>query len=248
MNRACLTVAAVCVVVGLAAPSIAGQVKLEIRGGLVTLEAKDATIREIFDEWARVGQTRVVNAERVPGGPISIRLDGVPERQALDTLLRSVGGFLAVARTSPQESTSIYDRIMVMPVARPAAVAASAGGRPTSQVQQPSRDRIVIPPPMVVADEDEEAQAVPIQGQGAYGGAQQPGMRTPVQFGGVYTPNPNAPQASPVPMPPPEAQPAPRPGMPTTPAAPPKPIKDLGGEPSRSQTPSLIGTADPRLD
>jgi hypothetical protein len=225
MNRACLTVAAVCVVVGVAAPSIAGQVKLEIRGGLVTLDAKDATIREIFAEWARVGQTRVVNAENAPGGPITVRLDGVSERQALETLLRSVGGFLAVARTAPPESASIYDRIVVMPVARPATVAASAGGRPASQPQQPSRDRIVIPPPMVVSDEDEETPTVSMPGPGGYGGAQQPGMRTSVPFGGAYTPNPNAPQASPVPTPPPEAQAAPRPGMPTAPAAPVKPIK-----------------------
>jgi hypothetical protein len=225
MNRACLTVAAVCAVVGLAAPSIAGQVKLEIRGGLVTLEATDASLREIFNEWARVGQTRVVNADSAPGGLITIRLDGVPERQALETLLRSVGGFLAVARATPQESLSIYDRIMVMPVARPAAAAAFAGGRSTPQPQQPSRDRIVIPPPMLVADDDEEAQAGPIPAQGAYGGAQQPGMRTSVQFGGVNAPNPNAPQASPATIPPPEAQSAPRPGMSTAPATPAKPIK-----------------------
>lgn len=216
MNRASLTVAAVCVVVGLASPSIAGQVKLEIRGGLVTLEAKDATVREILAEWARVGQTRVVNAESVPGGPIAVSLNGVPERQALETLLRSVGGFLAVGRTSPLDSVSIYDRIVVMPVARPAAVATSAGGRPASQPQQPSRDRIVIPPP-TPADEDEDVQVMPLPGQGVYGGAQQPGMPTAVPFsvGGVQ--NQNVPQATQTPRPPPAAQSAPQPGMVTAP-------------------------------
>jgi len=247
MNRACLTVAAFCVVVGLAAPSIAGEVKLEIRGGLVTLDAKDATIREILREWARVGQTRVVNADSVPGGPITVFLEGVPERQALEILLRSVGGFVAAARAAVQESASMYDRILVMPVARPAAAAASAGGRPASQPQQPSRDRIVVPPPMVVADDDEETRIAPIMGQGAYGGAQQPGMRTTVQFTGAPTPNPNAPQPSPVPAPPPAAQSAPRPGMPTAPAPPAKPIKDQGSQPPRSEASSLIGTAVPRL-
>ena len=33
--------------------------------GRVTISAKDATIRQILAEWARVGQTRFVNAERV---------------------------------------------------------------------------------------------------------------------------------------------------------------------------------------
>jgi hypothetical protein len=216
MTRACLTVAAVCVAVGLAVPSTAGQVKLELRGGLVTLDAKDATIREIFAEWARVGKTQVVNAETAPGGPLTLQFTDVPERQALEILLRSVAGFLAVARTSQLDSASMYDRIVVMPVARPAVVAVSAGGRPASQPQQPSRDRIVIPPPMAV-DDDEDVQAAPMPVQGAYGGAQQPGMPTFVQFGGGNAANPNGPQASQTPKPPPAAQPSPRPGMVTTP-------------------------------
>ena len=218
MNRACLTVAAVCVVVGLAAPSIAGQVRLEIRGGLVTLDAKDATIREIFAEWARVGKTQVVNAETAPGGPLTLQFADLPERQALDTLLRSVGGFLAVARTSPLDVGSMYDRIVVMPVARPAVGAAAAANRAAAQPQQIlPRDRIVIPPP-VAADDDEDVQvAAPMPGQGAYGGAQQPGMPTFVQFGGVNAANPNLPQASQTPKPPPAAEASPRPGMVTTP-------------------------------
>ena len=111
----------------------------------------------------------------------------------------------------------------------------------------PSRDRIVIPPPMVVTDEDEEPQTAPMPGQGAYGGAQQPGMPTFVQFGGASAANPNAPQASPTPKPPPGAQASPRPGMVTAPAAPAKPIKDQGSQPSRLEASSLIGTAVPRL-
>jgi len=199
MTRACLTVAAICVVVGLAAPSIAGQVKLEIRGGLVTLEAKDATIREIFAEWARVGKTRVVNAETAPGGPLTLQFTDVPERQALDIILRSVAGFLAVARTSPLDSASMYDRILVMPVARPAGVAAYAAGRAGSQPQQvPSRDRIMIPPPMMVTDEDEEPQTAPMPGPGAYGGAQQPGMPTPqLPFNGAGMASPGGRQVQP---------------------------------------------------
>ena len=60
--------------------------------GRVTVVAKDATVRQILTEWARVGQTKIVNVERIPGGPISIELTDVPEAQALDVLLRSVSG------------------------------------------------------------------------------------------------------------------------------------------------------------
>jgi hypothetical protein len=174
-----LTVAAACVVVGLASPSFGGQVKLEIRGGLVTLDARDATLREILAEWARVGQTRVMNVERVPGGPMTVQFVGVPEQQALETLLRSVAGFLAAARAVPLDAASIYDRIVLMPAARPTNVAAPVASAPPGQSQSPFvRDRSVPTPVLVADDEDEPApvqpQLVPI----APGGAQQPGMPT----------------------------------------------------------------------
>jgi hypothetical protein len=37
---------------------------------MVTVVIKDVTVRQIIAEWAR-GQAKVVNAERLPGGPIS---------------------------------------------------------------------------------------------------------------------------------------------------------------------------------
>ena len=49
--------------------------------------AKDATVRQILAEWARVGQTKIVNVERIPGGPLTLELNNVPEAQALDILL-----------------------------------------------------------------------------------------------------------------------------------------------------------------
>ena len=53
----------------LAAGSTAfADVQLIIRNGQVSLVAKDATVRQILTEWARVGQTKIVNVERIPGG------------------------------------------------------------------------------------------------------------------------------------------------------------------------------------
>ncbi|HSK11430.1 MAG TPA: hypothetical protein VK911_17730, partial [Vicinamibacterales bacterium] len=75
---------------GLAAPASAGEVRLSIRDGRVTLHATDASPREILAEWARVGQIRIVNGDRVPGPPLSLALKGVPEAKALDRVLRSV--------------------------------------------------------------------------------------------------------------------------------------------------------------
>jgi type II secretory pathway component GspD/PulD (secretin) len=80
-----------------AATASAGELKLTIGNGLVTLVAKDVTIREILAEWARVGQTRIVNADKLTGGPVTLELTNVPEAQALDTVLRSAAGYVMAA-------------------------------------------------------------------------------------------------------------------------------------------------------
>ena len=66
--------------------------------GRVSIVAKDATLRQILAEWAKVGQTKILNGDRVPGGPLTLQLNNVPEAQALDTLLRTVSGYLASPR------------------------------------------------------------------------------------------------------------------------------------------------------
>ena len=81
--RAMLAGLAVASWVSAAAPAGA-EVQLKIENGAVWLTATDATVREILAEWARVGQTRIVNGEKVPGGPVTIELTNVPEERALD--------------------------------------------------------------------------------------------------------------------------------------------------------------------
>ena len=36
-----------------------------MQNGRVSITAKDATLRQILTEWARVGQTKIVNVERI---------------------------------------------------------------------------------------------------------------------------------------------------------------------------------------
>jgi hypothetical protein len=130
VNKAWCAAAAMGLVLGLAAPGSAGDVKLEIRDGRVTLDARDVTVRQILAEWARVGRTKVVNGEKIAGGPVTIQLKNVPEWQALDTLLRSVTGYMAAPRPQPASDGSIYDRILVMPTARAASAATPAPAAP----------------------------------------------------------------------------------------------------------------------
>jgi hypothetical protein len=84
--RKMLAFAGVAVMVLIASTAFA-EVKVSMQDGRVSIVAKDATLRQILTEWASVGQTKIVNVERIPGGPMTIELTNMPEQQALDLLL-----------------------------------------------------------------------------------------------------------------------------------------------------------------
>lgn len=141
-----------------AAPASAQALKLSFSDGRVSIEATSVPIRAILNEWAKLGGTKVVGAERIAGAPLTLTLVDVPEAQALDIVLRSVAGYLAAPRGTVA-GASIYDRILVMAAsatpspatARPTAPSrpgSTAGTqrfipsnrRPTPQTEQPEPD------------------------------------------------------------------------------------------------------------
>lgn len=99
----------------------AAAVTLSILDGRVWLAADRATIAEILAEWARVGQTQILNAERVGGAPLTLDLRGMPELDALDIVMRSAGGFLTVSRTvglgGATPNLSRFSRMVIVPSA-----------------------------------------------------------------------------------------------------------------------------------
>jgi len=116
-----------------AASTASADVHLTIQNGRVSIVAKDATVRQILTEWARIGQTKIVNVERIPGGPMSIELNNVPESQALEVLLRAMSGYIAAPRAVDAANLSRFDRIIVMPTlagARPPVDGAEQGAGP----------------------------------------------------------------------------------------------------------------------
>jgi hypothetical protein len=107
---------AVVTLVGCAAGARAQQpLQLEIAGGRVTLHARNMPVRAILTEWARLGGATIVNGDRVGGSPLTLDLENVPERQALDIVLRGVSGYMLAARDSGAAGASMYDRIMIIP-------------------------------------------------------------------------------------------------------------------------------------
>jgi hypothetical protein len=129
---------------GWASPSSAQTVKLEFRDGLVNLSAQNAPLRAILAEWTRLGGTKIVNGERIPGAPLTIQLTGVSERQAIDVLLRSAAGYIAGPRQDGSNAPSTFASIMILPSSaapgRPAATTTFAQPRPQPQRQDPEPD------------------------------------------------------------------------------------------------------------
>ncbi|MEO5740956.1 MAG: hypothetical protein ABIS29_10220 [Vicinamibacterales bacterium] len=110
-------------------PSWAASLTLSMQGGLVSLDAQDVTVRQILTEWARIGKTRIINVERITGAPVTLKFEGIPEKQALDIVLRSIPGYVALPRAAPVADASLYDRILIM--ATTTAVAALRPQQPT---------------------------------------------------------------------------------------------------------------------
>jgi hypothetical protein len=106
----------------LAAPADAGELKLSMADGRVTLIADDVPLRQILAEWARVGQTRIVNADKLVGPPVTLQLVDQPEGVVLEILLRSAAGYMAAPRPAGTPGTSVYDRIMILATSRAPAV------------------------------------------------------------------------------------------------------------------------------
>ncbi len=232
----------------LAVSTASADVQLTMQGGRVSLIAKDATVRQILTEWARVGHTKIVNVERVPGGPVTLELINVPEAQALDVLLRALSGYITAPRPVEAANLSRFDRIIIMPTLAAARPATSSAPPPPPAFQQgpqfntqpPADDdgdderpapNGAVPPaprgpvfntfpqPQVV-----NPQTAPMQQPGVAGGAVAPAPATP-------TARPTAPTAPyggvAVPgmvAPPPPAPPGQQPGAPGQP-----PVRRPGG-------------------
>jgi hypothetical protein len=179
------------------ATSGAAELKLDIHDGKVTLDARDVTVRQILTEWARVGQTRILNLERAGSGPVTLQLAAVPERQALDIILRSLSGYLAAPRAAGSAGASTYDRILILAstsvVSAPRSQVPATPGRTPPGGAQP---RAVMPgpgtPDLMLPEPDDQGadtdmgdgpagQVAPGRGGGPFGvppggAAVQPGM------------------------------------------------------------------------
>jgi hypothetical protein len=209
-----------------AATTASADVQLTMQNGHVSIVAKDATVRQILTEWARVGHTKIVNVERIPGGPVTLELNNVAEAQALDILLRAVSGYIAAPRPAHAVAANLsqFDRIIVMPTlasARPPASGAPPPVfQPTPQFNQP--------PPVADDDADDEQPA--------------PNVPMPPNRGPVFNTFPQQQQQQPQAMPinPQTGQPINQPQSPAT--YPTQPSAPFGGV----AVPGMVAPAPPQ--
>lgn len=190
------------------------DVQISMRSGRVTVLAKDATVRQILMEWARVGQTKIVNVERIPGSPLTLELRDVPEEQALKVLLRPIAGFMTAPRTGATPELSVFDRIIVMPSLAPTAAAATAGPPPISAPSFPQPVQQQQP-----QDEDQPTPGPPAGNRGPVFVFPQPQV-TPGQSVPQFQPPPGAVQAQPQTSTPPRETMPPAVSFPGAPTAP----------------------------
>src|SRR6267378_5516343 len=142
----------------LAALPAFADVHLTMQNGRVSIVAKDATVRQILTEWARVGQTKIVNVERIPGGPVTLELSNVPEAQALDVLLRALSGYITAMRPVEAANLSQFDRIIIMPTLASARPGPSSAPPPPVFQQTPQFNQ----QPVAGDDEPDDQRPTPV--------------------------------------------------------------------------------------
>src|SRR4051812_48516207 len=144
------------------ASAASADVQVLLNNGRVSIVAKDATVRQILAEWARVGQTKIVNVDQIPGGPVTLVLENVTETHALEILLRPLSGYIAAPRPVAAANLSAYDRIIVLPKlaearsVMPVSAAASSAMLPSAP--PPPVFQQAAPPPAQATDDDQPSE------------------------------------------------------------------------------------------
>lgn len=184
-------------------------VSVDVRNGNMTLVATGATLEHILAEWSRVGNVEVtMRGEGLSRAPITLLLRDLTEREALDILLREVGGYLLVARQNPAAGRSAFERILIVPAQGDATLFRE---RPDATVARAPRVRA----PVEARDGDgidlvstpSFSSSAPVRSEPAAGDAPEPfdeiQERAGAPAGGVGTAAPTVPGPPPTPLLPP---------------------------------------------
>jgi hypothetical protein len=112
---------------GAQTPGAPAERRLELTfdgNGYVTLVAQNVSVSEVFAEWARVGGTKIANAEKLPQGRISVQFDKTPESELVKSLVRlskaqNAGSIIAPRLLSAPVTPSRLAVINILPTSSP---------------------------------------------------------------------------------------------------------------------------------
>jgi hypothetical protein len=194
---------------------------LRFADGRVTLVAKDAPLSRVLAEWQRLGGTRFVNTERLPGTPVTITLTDVPERQALAILLRPYSGYMVSPAPAGSRNASAIRAVLVMPTMARANPVPSPGGASAAAPQLPQQrpmNRGFGRPGIQVGGDPDADVSDPNMGTDPQDepDAPPPGMMGMPNYPGMPTVPPQDPAADPSSGPPVVGRPQGIPGVPGT--------------------------------
>ncbi len=89
-------------------------------GGLVTLVANEASVREILAEWERQGGSKFVNAERLTNvKPVTMQFTHQRESDVMASLLRQAAGYLLGPRRAGTVGASSFEVVYILPTSNP---------------------------------------------------------------------------------------------------------------------------------
>jgi hypothetical protein len=98
----------------------AQELTLRVENGLVTLVAADVSIAQVLERWSTITGLKVISMDgKAAELRVSLQLTGVPERQALASLLRDISGYVMGEQRDPQSGIARIDRLMILPQATP---------------------------------------------------------------------------------------------------------------------------------
>jgi hypothetical protein len=118
--------------------SPARTLEINFADGRVTLIASGVTLPEILAEWQRKGGSKIVNGERLMGGPLTYEFRNVPETAVMASLLRNAAGVIvAPRRPGGPTGASFIEQVLVLPTSRPTTGAATVMTMPSSQNANP---------------------------------------------------------------------------------------------------------------
>jgi hypothetical protein len=102
------------------------KLELTFDRGTVALDAVNVSVRDVLNEWQRQSGCQFVNADKLPGSPLTLQFPaGTPQLMVLDSLLRGLGtantgyGYIVGPRDVDGAAEAACGAVYILPTSRP---------------------------------------------------------------------------------------------------------------------------------